>query len=222
MPRPLTAADEQLPLAIPAAMLARPAGLALQEQLTLGPVDVVFESMVVGRRLQGACACQKCQAVMLAGHQRHLQQQWGVGCALCGHHHLLQGSELDSHVLCRMACSSCYEPYICLPPPPSPPLQVPRSFLAKDSAGLLQEVGWMKQPTAMHLAWAAQWMAYSARLRTRLAEPALVVPVFEDQPVLVAAGGAAATVEMPQGGCWACLPAWYLAACLACTAGHLP
>ncbi len=78
---------------------------------------------------------------------------------------------------------------------------MPRSFLAKDSAGLLQEVGWMKQPTAMHLAWATQWMAYNGRLRARLAEPAFVVPVFEDQPVLVAAGGASATVAMPQGAC---------------------
>lgn len=58
--------------------------------------------------------------------------------------------------------------------------QVPGFFAAVDRRGLLAEVGWEKDPTLMHLAWAAQWLDYAAELRTNLSQPALVVPVFED------------------------------------------
>lgn len=45
---------------------------------------------------------------------------------------------------------------------------------------MLQEVGWQKFPTLMHVVWEAQWLVYMQRLRTRLDAPALVIPVFED------------------------------------------
>jgi hypothetical protein len=87
--------------------------------------------------------------------------------------------------------------------------QVPLSFLAVSSEGRLQEAGWMKQPRAMHLGWAAQWLGYEGRLRERLARLAVVVPVFADEPVLRADGsGSAATVRLPAGTASGAFLAW--------------
>ena len=43
------------------------------------------------------------------------------------------------------------------------------------------QVGWQREPSLLHMAWAAQWLQYSQKLSQRLAEPALVVPIFEKQ-----------------------------------------
>ena len=64
---------------------------------------------------------------------------------------------------------------------------VPGYFAAVDTDNRLQQLGWQRQPTLMHLAWAAQWLHYAANLSERLQEPALVVPVFERQVCLLSA-----------------------------------
>lgn len=55
------------------------------------------------------------------------------------------------------------------------------NFAAVDSDGRLAELGWVKLPALMHLAWAAQWLDYSRRMTAQLSEPALTLPVFRDQ-----------------------------------------
>ena len=57
----------------------------------------------------------------------------------------------------------------------------PGYFAAVNDNFELAEVGWLKFPKLMHIGWAAQWLQYEAELRTNLSEPALVVPVFEEQ-----------------------------------------
>lgn len=59
-------------------------------------------------------------------------------------------------------------------------VQVPGYYAAVDEERRLQEVGWQKFPTLMHVVWEAQWLVYMQQLRQRLAGPALTVPVFED------------------------------------------
>ena len=54
----------------------------------------------------------------------------------------------------------------------------PGALVAIDAAGDLQEVGWEKYATARMLSWAAQFLAFRARLARRLAAPALVAPLF--------------------------------------------
>lgn len=57
----------------------------------------------------------------------------------------------------------------------------PGYFAAVDTDNRLQQLGWQREPTLMHLAWAGQWLHYTAGLKRRLAEPALVLPIFEKQ-----------------------------------------
>ena len=59
-------------------------------------------------------------------------------------------------------------------------MQMPGYFAAVDEEGRLQEVGWQKFPTLMHVVWEAQWLVFMQRLRNRLAAPALTVPVFDN------------------------------------------
>lgn len=55
------------------------------------------------------------------------------------------------------------------------------NFAAVGSDGRLAELGWVKLPTLMHLAWGAQWLDYTRRLSADLSRPALTLPVFENQ-----------------------------------------
>ena len=58
----------------------------------------------------------------------------------------------------------------------------PGYLAAVDASNRLQQVGWQQRtPSLMPLAWAAQWLHYASDLKRRLAAPALVVPVFEQQ-----------------------------------------
>lgn len=57
----------------------------------------------------------------------------------------------------------------------------PGYFAAVDAEGKLQQTGWMKAPSLQYLSWAAQWLKYTQGLQTRLAQEALVIPVFESQ-----------------------------------------
>ena len=42
------------------------------------------------------------------------------------------------------------------------------------------QVGWIKFPSLMHLAWAAQWLQYDRELRANLTRPAHIITVFDD------------------------------------------
>ena len=53
------------------------------------------------------------------------------------------------------------------------------AFLAVDTRGALQEVGWEKYATLGMLSWAAQWLAFDGRRAARAASPAIVAPLFE-------------------------------------------
>ena len=57
----------------------------------------------------------------------------------------------------------------------------PGYYAAVDTDNRLQQVGWQREPSLMHLAWAAQWLQYRANLSTRLDSPALVIPIFEQK-----------------------------------------
>ncbi|KAK9835916.1 hypothetical protein WJX74_010910 [Apatococcus lobatus] len=74
--------------------------------------------------------------------------------------------------------------------------QVPGYYAALDEERRLQEVGWQKFPTLMHVVWEAQWLVYMQELRQRLAFPALIVPVFQDV-VMHGEHGTAAEVTIP-------------------------
>jgi hypothetical protein len=52
---------------------------------------------------------------------------------------------------------------------------VPGFFLAVDSGGLLQQVGWAKYPTLMMLGWQAQYLAWRAELNAKLQAPLQLV-----------------------------------------------
>lgn len=60
-------------------------------------------------------------------------------------------------------------------------LQVAGHFAAVGSDGRLAELGWVKLPTLMHLAWGAQWLDYTRRLSANLSQPALTLSVFKQQ-----------------------------------------
>ncbi|KAK9816886.1 hypothetical protein WJX72_006713 [[Myrmecia] bisecta] len=74
--------------------------------------------------------------------------------------------------------------------------QVAGSFAGVNQQGQLVEVGWEKDPTLMHLAWAAQWLEYEAELSANLTRPALVVPVFEEA-IMQGDRGVAADITLP-------------------------
>ena len=62
-----------------------------------------------------------------------------------------------------------------------------------DAHSRLFEVGWLKFPSLLHVAYTAQWEEYLAALERRLARPALEVPVFERAVRAAAAAGGAGT-----------------------------
>ncbi|GAB4819720.1 hypothetical protein N2152v2_006766 [Parachlorella kessleri] len=74
--------------------------------------------------------------------------------------------------------------------------QGPGLFAGIGADGRLFEPGWQKFPTFMHLVWAAQWEDYLGRLKGRLQDEALVVPIFERQ-VMEGEHGVRVTVDMP-------------------------
>eukprot|EP00884_Botryococcus_braunii_P002886 jgi/Botrbrau1/12599/Bobra.0169s0127.1 len=69
-------------------------------------------------------------------------------------------------------------------------------WAAVDEQGLLQQVGWEKFPTLMHLAWAAQWFEYTTELQNNLTKPALVVPVFRHQ-AMAGESGLVGNITLP-------------------------
>ena len=46
---------------------------------------------------------------------------------------------------------------------------------------VLRRLDGEKEPSLMHVAWAAQWMLYNAELRFNLSRPALSIPIFDNQ-----------------------------------------
>ncbi|KAL3136583.1 hypothetical protein ABBQ38_005829 [Trebouxia sp. C0009 RCD-2024] len=59
--------------------------------------------------------------------------------------------------------------------------QVPGYYAGIDEQGRLIEMGWMKWPSLMHLAWQGQWQNYLHNLHANLSKPALTVPIFVNQ-----------------------------------------
>lgn len=45
----------------------------------------------------------------------------------------------------------------------------------------MQEVGWLRLPTLMHMGWAGQWLLYEEALRANLSRPALTIPILANQ-----------------------------------------
>lgn len=60
-------------------------------------------------------------------------------------------------------------------------VQVPGYYAGIDEQGRLIEMGWMKWPSLMHLAWQGQWQNYLHNLHANLSKPALTVPIFVNQ-----------------------------------------
>ena len=54
----------------------------------------------------------------------------------------------------------------------------PGQALAIDAQGTLQQVGWEKYATLRQIGWEARWLGYAADVANRVAEPAFIIPVF--------------------------------------------
>lgn len=65
------------------------------------------------------------------------------------------------------------------------------AFAAIDEAGAIREVGWEKYATLAMLSWAAQYLDYTAALRSNLSKPHFRVPLFDQS------FGGSVTVQMP-------------------------
>jgi hypothetical protein len=72
----------------------------------------------------------------------------------------------------------------------------PALMFGIDARQRLFEMGWLKLPTLLNAAWGAQNSVYRQRLATGLAEPALAIPVFDNQP-FVGDAGAQVAVALP-------------------------
>ncbi|KAL6745640.1 hypothetical protein V8C86DRAFT_2972134 [Haematococcus lacustris] len=77
--------------------------------------------------------------------------------------------------------------------------QVPGNFFGVDAAGKLIELGWVKLPTLMHMAWQAQYQEYLAEVEQRKAAepPDLELQAF-DQAVLGGERGASVALQLPE------------------------